>query len=94
MEKPLDKLKAVLSNREHQITQQTREAINGEVAHIIDEALLSPEVEAVVIRAGQRAILSLARQYWVLWVAIIVGILVAQSILLAFLLKFILGVIQ
>lgn len=94
MENPLHKLEASVEKRMRQVSQHTTGGINQEIETIIDKTIESPEIEAIVIQAVERVIFTLAQRYWRLFAALAIGLLLFQSIILSFMLRGFLPVID
>jgi hypothetical protein len=94
MKRRLNRLITSIRRRVHYLTRSTTETISEEIAEVIDKTIVSPEIEAVVIQAVERTILSLVRQYWRLLAIAFIGLLLLQSIILGFMLRGVLTVMK
>lgn len=87
MNNPLKKTEALINEKVHKVTHRTTEAINREVEEIVNKTIVSPEIEAIVIKAVERVIFSLLRRYWKQFAVAVVGLLLLQSFILSLMLK-------
>ncbi len=87
MENPLKNAEASIGRQVHNVTHRATEALNREIEEIIDKMIASPEIEAVVIQAVERVIMSLGKRYWLLILVSTIGLLLIQSLILSFMLR-------